>query len=309
MQPYLSKQKPSKKSICTYQLYYADEQRKFIKKPGIAIDCRRLPIPEEIADLYRENISFLHLWENNNSLFHDLTGILSWKFSDKMLISLADVHKWINENPGYNVYIFNPFPYNLIEFNNLWVEAEACHPDILSLAENLFSILKWPVELLGRPIPFQYTCYCNYWVADRFFWAAYMQFLAKVLNILNSNPAFNQKVKRTTTYHEPTPFAPFLLERMFSIYLFLHRRKFKVLAYDSLSWRVAQYEQRLRWYRKQNELLHELNQSMRELLEKQKYSLSFALKSLLKVIVRKILGILNLEIRRQGKFGFSIHKQ
>jgi hypothetical protein len=242
--------KSKAKDIRIYQVYFEDAQKQAILYPAIPIDRRSFPISEQAANLYRENISFLHLWNNHRNFFSKYTGILSWKFAEKMGLSVREALNWIRTNPGYDVYLFNPFPHSTVEFPNIFDEAEGSHPGFKHVFRELLLHLKMPVSLIDNGIPAEYVAFCNYWIATQSFWRSYMSFLSNAIQTIESNPSLNTGMTKMTNHDSPTPMAPFVLERLFFCYLYCHKKGLRIFKYDSALWRLKKYEERLAWLRR-----------------------------------------------------------
>jgi membrane protein YdbS with pleckstrin-like domain len=236
-------------TVKIYQLYYKDSQRNAILPPAIALDCRQLPISEDLADLLRENISMLYLWQNRQDLFAEYTGILSWRFAEKMRISAQDAAAWIRQNPGYDVYLFNPFPFIPYEFPNVAEEGEIKHEGFIRAAEQLLKSIDFPLEYLYMPFIPNLTVYCNYWVANPKFWSYQMGFLEEVLKVLQDGVMDKQLFTEETSYESPAPMLPFILERVFFLNLWRNRKRFRVLSYHSPEWELAIARERICYLR------------------------------------------------------------
>jgi hypothetical protein len=50
-------------------------------------------------------------------------GFFSWKFEQKTKVSVESFLKGIQAHPGYDVYIINPFPSELLYWN-VWSQGE-----------------------------------------------------------------------------------------------------------------------------------------------------------------------------------------
>jgi hypothetical protein len=237
------------RAIKIYQLYYKDIQKHTILPPAIALDCRQLPISEDLADLFRENISMLYLWQNRQDLFAEYTGILSWRFAEKMRISAQDAAAWITQNPGYDVYLFNPFPFIPYEFPNVAEEGEIKHEGFIRAAEHLLRSIDFPLEYLYMPFIPNLTVFCNYWVANRKFWAYQMRFLEEVLKVLQDGIMDKQLFTEETPYESPAPMLPFILERVFCLNLWRNRKQFRVLCFHKPEWELAIAREKIRAHR------------------------------------------------------------
>jgi hypothetical protein len=115
-----------------FQIYYKPEQKAELDPDFIPYDNTENPKPElrewyvwdkEYEKLSKEDIEY---W-----------GFLSPKFKHKTNLTGQLVHEFINANPNYDVYLFNPCIANEAIFPNSWEQGDIHHPNI-SLIANIF---------------------------------------------------------------------------------------------------------------------------------------------------------------------------
>lgn len=76
------------------------------------------------------NFLLQSIFNQLDQLQSDYVGLFSLKFSKKSLLEAKDVMSHIQNNPGYDVYLFNPYPQEDFMFYNIWDHGEFSHPGI-----------------------------------------------------------------------------------------------------------------------------------------------------------------------------------
>jgi hypothetical protein len=66
----------------------------------------------------------------------DYWGFVSWKFKEKTSLTGEQVFKFINANPGYDVYLLNPCILNEACFLNSWEQGDIHHPNISAIGNS-----------------------------------------------------------------------------------------------------------------------------------------------------------------------------
>jgi hypothetical protein len=161
----------------------------------------------------------------------NFVGFVSWKFKKKTGVSGEALLSFIRKHPGFDVYFVNPYHNAIVTwgFRNIWEEAEQWHTGIKPLTEDLFKRLEYRIDLNTFVSRCEETCYCNYWIANRRFWDAFMTFAEPVANCLECGLSGKQRefleTSRRTT-KQGVSFRPFIMERLFTTFLALSRGHF-----------------------------------------------------------------------------------
>jgi hypothetical protein len=196
--------------------------------------------------MWHENEVFFREYISGNITRNGLHGYLSWRFSEKTLISEESFIDFIDENPGYDVYFINPFPELADLYSNVWEQGEIHHAGIKNLAESLFKKVGYNLDLDSMRNDKTTLLYCNYWVGNKKFWDAYMNFLLPIYNQLK---VMSKEELSTYTadagYHTGVGYITFLMERLFSTFLSQSTDlKYKPYIYDKIE--IAQLISNLR---------------------------------------------------------------
>lgn len=206
-----------------YQIYYDDSQLSSLEPEFIPFDNRRKEYPFNY-----EYAVFFELHKKNNWLESKYCGALSWKFRSKTGNSGKDFIEAINSSPGYDVYLINPFP-ELIIYKSVWDQGDEFHPHIRELTKLLLLEVGHDPSMLETETAPQYLCYCNYWVGNKKFWDAYIEYLNPIWRyILEHDNSLTRALKVNADPLIQAPYLPFVFERLFSTFLSIS--SFKVLS-------------------------------------------------------------------------------
>ena len=207
---------------CIESKHFDEVQRGF--EP---LDFRHNPHPE-----LREFQIFRELYERGEYLRSDVLGAVSIRFKAKSLFDGDHVRRWIESNPGYDVYIVNPntqHPYihkNHFQFSEntrdpLFTAKSQDVFDRIGIAFDLFNIGHQTNDILSAS---------SYWFGTPDFWHAYMNDV--VLPVLNAGRDVLGDKASAFLYEpqfyygvaaHPCGSLPFLLERTVSLYLAQNR--------------------------------------------------------------------------------------
>jgi hypothetical protein len=216
--------------INVYQLYYRTPQARILDPAFIPQDGTENPAPE-LYEIYW----LFHLYASGKALVGDYCGLMSWKFFPKTRVSGKNFLSFIRANTGYDVYFINPFPFIAYLFYNAWEQGNHCHPGIIPLAQGLVDKAGYPLSItnMGRN-NHETLLFCNFWVGNTTFWQRYIAFLDPLFRAaLSGDNGNGQNRFFEVTRHRkrPTPFFPFIFERLFSTFL-LHNPDIRALPYE-----------------------------------------------------------------------------
>jgi hypothetical protein len=212
--------------IRIYVPYFNQDQLSTIDPLFTPLDNQDNPCKEQ-----REYYLFKFIQQKIPNLEADYIGLFSPKYSRKSLISAKTTYDYINHNPGYAVYLFNPYPYEDYIFYNIWEHGEFWHPGITELTQQALQENNSLIQLHELSRSITHTLFCNYWVGSKVFWREYMDFLQPVAEWMLSHQS--EYLHPTPYALGPTPIFPFIIERLFTPYL-MHKQSIKYLAYQHL---------------------------------------------------------------------------
>lgn len=188
-----------------FQVFYKDGQP--LDSGCIPIDARGVdPVP-----LF-ENKHILDVSENLEGA--DYFGVTSWRLNEKTKLTKEEIDQFINDNPGYNAYLYGSYGNNISLVNKM-VPSHSIGAAWTRLIElGLFT---------HDTVPSQewINCFCNYWVADKATWDRYIVYLKKTIELMDSDPILEWMTGRLSIIHRGTeyPLNPFIIEYLFGLFL------------------------------------------------------------------------------------------
>jgi hypothetical protein len=201
-----------------FQIYYQEQQKKFLDKDFIPYDNSVASEP----DFYEFGV-FLQEYQNSKLDADEYLGFVSWKFSSKTKISGESFKKFIFKNPNHDVYFINPFPLDIICFKNIWYQGDYHHKGILEFTNRLLKNAGYNIDL-SKIITSQHNGgFCNYWVGNKIFWDKYISFCKPLYHYIKYKSSEAEKIFLFSNADEKIKahYIPFIFERLFSTLLFI----------------------------------------------------------------------------------------
>lgn len=206
-------------SMRIFQIYFENWQRELLDPAFIALDNSK-----STSELYEFDV-FVRLAQSEYVKGADLWGALSWRFMEKTGMSGVELVKYIESQPGFDVYFSNPVPENEALYHNLWLQGEIAHPDFLGLVQAIIQVTGLPAEeLIGIQSSDKISA-ANYFVGTANFWAAYLPWVSAVLALANKKlpPEIRDLLHSTQAddrgLHGGASYVPFIVERLFPIFM------------------------------------------------------------------------------------------
>lgn len=202
-----------------YQIYY--EQSQVDKLDPDLIACSNV-------DNTHPELREYHVWRREHQRCQsddcELYGYLSWRYKEKLGLTGKEILDWIDNNPGYDVYLINPCILNEAVFINSWEQGDIWHPNI-SVAGNTFlqKLGYKDYDVKSVVIDRNSNTYANYFVGTKKFWEDFMQFIGKMFSESEKDPEFHDMVfgtGRSNYARDPSlPNFTFLIERLLPTYI------------------------------------------------------------------------------------------
>jgi len=154
----------------------------------------------------------------------DYWGFVSWKFKEKTNLSGEQVFKFINDNPGYDVYLLNPCILNEACFANSWEQGDIHHPNISTIGSSFLKKVGYgDVDVKAMVLDKDRTVFANYIVGSAAFWKKFMAFTRKLFTEADKDPEFKHQVfgegLSNYAHDRSLPNFTFLIERLIPTYL------------------------------------------------------------------------------------------
>lgn len=213
-------------NLQVYQAYYDNEQIKnldpafipFDNTPNDAPELREFPMWKKLYEKHKDTDAY---W-----------GLMSWRWHDKTKIAGYQFKTWIENNPGYDCYHFDPFVDLKNQYKNLWVQGDQWHAGMLNYANRLFPKLGINVRAEDLQYAPEDFGTCNYYVANAKYWESLLGFMDECLE-LSKDEEMNKYLYTDGRQYNGhfVPNFPFVTERLFSLHNHL-KKQFKIKLYD-----------------------------------------------------------------------------
>ncbi len=213
-----------------FQIYYKPELVEHLDPAFTPLDNTANPRPE-----LREWYNWDQEHEQRLAEGLDYWGYVSWKFKEKTNLTGEQALDFINNNPGYDVYLFNPCIVNEACFLNSWEQGDLYHPNISVIGDKFLSKLGYEdVSVKEMVLDRNKTVFANYVVGSRDFWIRFMEFSRKLFTEAEKDSTFKDEVfgagRSNYAYDNTLPNFTFLIERL--IPTFLELEGFNSIGFD-----------------------------------------------------------------------------
>jgi len=206
-------------NLGAYELLYEPEQKAVLGPPFMSMQTASFN-----QSNLRELLAFEHFCEHRLWAQHDVSGLLSPRFTQKTGVSAVQAHEFVVQNPGFAAYLFHPYPRELKVQSTFLDLAELEHPGIVQALDEIWRLVlgrQRPTLLL--PAMQHMCCHCNYILATPKFWASYTEFVIGFMRLLRS-PEGNFLMRPTPytlsrTNDAELPMAVFAFERALSHFI------------------------------------------------------------------------------------------
>ena len=219
----------SRVRIC--QIYYREPQRAELDPAFEPFDNAGELSPLLELDVFRR------LAKQHGAKPPDYWGALSWKFGLKTGLKGEQLLAVMRDNPGYDVYFCNPHPDTEALFHNLWLQGETAHPQFVRLAREVFAAAGLDGALIEQLWPAELFASANYFVATPAFWSDYLGFVDGVLDALPGRLSpfgealLGSSMADVRGAHAEATYVPFIVERLFSVFLLLRDGRYRAYKY------------------------------------------------------------------------------
>lgn len=153
----------------------------------------------------------------------EFTALLSPKFGLKTGLTGDAFGAFIADHLGADICLANPFPQLAYFSFNVWMQGEIAHPGLVERAQDvlLASGVELEIDTKVRHSARE-LCYSNFWAGTERFWDMYVgEVLVPLADFLTREPTHRaaRAVLENTPHTDPSPFLPFIVERLVTTYL------------------------------------------------------------------------------------------
>lgn len=211
-------------------------------KPELAQLCDPLFTPLDNTANPRPELREWDVWnrEHENILKENLDywGYVSWKFKEKTNLTAAQVFAHIDNNPGYDVYLFNPCIINEALFINSWEQGDLYHPRISDIGNIFLQKLGYEdPDVRSTLLDRNRIVFANYVVGNQRFWTEFMAFSRQLFTEADKDQDFKHQVfgegLSNYAHDKSLPNFTFLIERLLPTFLDLNEYDVCPYVYDS----------------------------------------------------------------------------
>ncbi len=199
-----------------FQIHYKEEQKSKLENSFIPYFNS-----SETGKKWFEYFVFLDEFKNKKNWDEKLVGFFSWKFGLKTGINGDEFMKFIQTNPGNDVYFINPFYIESLMYKSQWEGAMYHHPGIMELTEYIFEKIGYDKKVLHQVQDLDVQLYANYWIGNEKFWNKYINYTKPIYEFIETNQEkwFQDKIMNRADNEIDAPYIPFIMERLFSLIL------------------------------------------------------------------------------------------
>lgn len=204
--------------IFIHQLYY-DEASKAMLDPGF--------VP--LNNLKNERPDWFEFWVMLNFLRHTPLqdnawyGFLSPKFKNKTGLQANDLHQALTlHGHATDVVLASPHWDQMAYFLNPWEQGEAWHPGLTHMSQYFFREAGHDVDLTSLVMDSDTTVFCNYIVAKKDFWLAWLTLAERLFAMFEDPHSVMRQFPAHTSYGSAQcqyPMKTFMQERLASFVL------------------------------------------------------------------------------------------
>lgn len=199
------------------QIYFLEQQRAMLDPAFSPFDNTLNPRPE----LYETHV-FEAIYHSLDSVSAEYIGVFSYKFNQKMLCEGKDFITFVENTPGADVYVCEPYPQDMVFFSDIWARAEKSHPGIIDAAQHVFDFLDLSIDLKRFPRKLDLNCNCNFWVGRKSFWNRYIPILLRARDFMINQNNRRLYFGKHSGVDGDFFFFPYIIERLLTTYLVLN---------------------------------------------------------------------------------------
>ena len=164
----------------------------------------------------------------------DAWGVFGPRWQSKMRYEANVIKDAIDENTGFDVYVFNHARVQNALTANVWEQGEYFHLGIKQVVRSALINGGYDTNALDAVMT-DSTCYCSYFVATKEFWLDYIAFVKDIKARLESLTGEDAEIYHGSANYSRDPslnMFPFIVERLFSTFLQLRDYKVYSQPYD-----------------------------------------------------------------------------
>ncbi len=160
-------------------------------------------------------------------------GMLPADYPNRLVMTGEQIRTTIESQPGFDVYTFNPHPEVELLYENLWVQGEVSHPEMLALCAEVFKHVGLKTDLLTRMMPADQFVTGQAVVGTAAFWQGWLSYLTVFLKKTDALPdPIKARLYRGNAdpkgRHANSTYLMFVIERLMAEYLAASETRLKI---------------------------------------------------------------------------------
>jgi hypothetical protein len=198
-----------------FQIYYDAATHAQIDPGFIPLENPGNPRPD-----WREYWPMRNYLLANTLNENELYGFLSPSFHGKSLLTSAQVHEFINANPGYDIYSFSPLRQDSMCYLNVFEHGNRYHPGMVEVVDAFMRSIGVEIDYTGLVMDLRSTIFCNYFVAKPAFWEKWFAITERIFEVSEFEDSdLANRIKGLTEYRQKSPvdMKVFIVERIASM--------------------------------------------------------------------------------------------
>jgi hypothetical protein len=218
-------------NIKIYQAFYKPEQIAYLQSEFIPYSNIKNEQP-----MLREYPFILDLYEKHRH-FEGYWGLVSWMFLPKTKLTSEAALTLIEENPGYDLYHFNPFSNIANSFANPFSHGDTYHHQgMVKFMNRLLEKIGYAGVDMGSVAFKSYQfIYCSYYVGNQKFWDRWIPFLTTCVETAENDAELNEYLHGFTSIHygktDVSNFS-FVVERLVGLFAYMYESSLKVKMFE-----------------------------------------------------------------------------
>ncbi|NBR61840.1 MAG: hypothetical protein EBT86_09380 [Actinobacteria bacterium] len=226
-----------------YQVFYSDDHINNLDPAFTPLDNRANSHPE-----LREFPVMLRMHDQAQQDKVEYYGLMSTRWKEKMpAIQGQALIDFIVNNPGYDIYVYDPVPWYDAYSYNVWEQGNFYHPYILPIANALLPHMNMDLKWLKMPITKETIFWCCYVVAHSNFWKEWFNFFTSYPTaLIYSSPDIKNMHNQSAQYSgkkssdSELSYFPFMHERLLTTFVQSNQYKYKIKSYRHYETKIPQ---------------------------------------------------------------------
>jgi len=179
----------------------------------------------------------------------DVWGLISYRWRDKIMLNPQTIMDHVANNPGYDVYILNPYAELETVTYNVWEQGHWFNPLLLEISKELLPAIGLDPDLVYQPMATDHVGWCCYFLGTREFWNEWFELIERYTSVLPYLSQSTQDLHNTKVIHgdqNDMDHFPFMHEALFSTFMLANQDRFRIKTFTPVINQLSEYSNMLR---------------------------------------------------------------